>query len=236
MDRISVLVNYKDQDYSKALSKSLKIKYKDIDTSNISTCASVTLDESLAPAFMPVHFYYETIMAKLNRKAGPAKPQENILYVGFTSACGGSGLTTCAICFARIMARIIKQKVGFVSFDPWFRQTFDEDDEFGVKYYSELPKDANVDMLVLDISSGLEQAQDLLDICEKRIVVTGFNQKRFNLCDVYYDFLCESSKSYAVQPKTYKFENHEDYNPDPSDIHGQLGKEMLEFVTKLERE
>lgn len=236
MEKISILVNYKDQDYSKALTKALLIRHKVLDTPNVNSDSCVTIDESVAPCFMPVHFYYETIMAKLNRKAGPAKPQENVLYFGFSAACGGTGLTTTAICFARIMARINKYKVGFVSFDPWFRQKFDKEDEFGVLYFSELPKDADVDVLVLDIPSCLESAQDLLDICEKRIVISGFNEKRLALSDVFYDSLCESANTYIIPPKTYKFQNHLDYNPDPSDIHGQLGKEMLAFVNELERE
>lgn len=234
MEKIKLSIQYSDHEYSKALSKALSLYYDIFQFCDINP--SVVLNESFAAAYQPVHFYYEKIMAFLNRKTGPAKPQENVMYVGFTSPIGGGGLTTTALCFARIEARIMGRSVGFCSFDPWFRQTICNEDEFEIKYFSELPNDADVDIMVLDIPSALENSQDLLDICEKRVVISGCSEKRQSVFDDYYSSLCESASTYIIPPKTYKFENHFDYNPDPSDIHGQLGKEMLEFVNEFERE
>ena len=234
MEKVKLSIQYSDSEYSKALSKALSLNYDNISISNSNP--DVILNDSLAPAFLSVQFYYEKIMALSNRVAGPAKPQEDVLYVGFSSPVGGGGLTTAALCFARIQARIKGLKTGFCCFDPWYRNHFDKEDEFGIQYFDELPKDSDLDIMILDIPSSLERAQDLLDICEERIVISGFNEKRISLSDDFYHSLCESAKTYIIPPKTFQFINRFDANPNPSDIHGQLGKEMLEFVNELERE
>ena len=234
MEKVKLSIQYSDSEYSKALSKALSLNYDNISISNSNP--DVVLNDSLAPAFLSVQFYYEKIMALSNRVAGPTKPQEDVLYVGFSSPVGGGGLTTTALCFARIQSRIFKKKTGFCSFDPWFRNSFDKEDEFGIQYFDELPSEADIDIMVLDIPSSFEKSQDLLDMCEKRVVISGFNEQRISLIDAFYNSLNDSAKTYIIPPKTYKFENHFDQNPNPSDIHGQLGKEMLEFVNELERE
>ncbi len=234
MEKIKVSVEFSDIEYSKSLEKALLLRYHNIVISK--DTPEVTINETLSPPFLPVRSYYEVIMAKMNRETGPAKPQENVKYIAFTSAGGGNGLTTTALCYARLASRIFGRKVGFISFDPNFRNKFNNDDEYGVQYFFDWPVFADIDELVLDISSTVDNYQDLLDVCETRIVITGFSDSRYSLCDEYFKMLCDSAQTYVISPKTYRFENHFEENPNSADIHGQLGKEMLEFAKELERE
>ena len=234
MDKIKLQFSFSDKEYVKALEKAFCLRYENIEIDHINP--EITVDENIVPPFQPVQAIYSQTMAILKRPTGPAKPQEFVKYTAFTSGVGGGGLTTTAICYAKLCARIFNRKTGFISFDPWFRQQFPDNDEFGVRYFKSWPIEEDIDELVLDIPYGIPSFRDYLDMSEVRIVIKGFDDKRKAISNQLFFELCESAKEYIVSPKTFCFDNKYEDNADPSDIHGQLGKEMLEFVKQLESE
>lgn len=243
MDKISFSVQYDDKEYSEALEKALLIA---CDSLISSPDPFLTVDESLIPKYQPLRAYIDKISSVAERPCGAAKPHENVLYTAFSAAVGGSGLTTTAIAYARIASRILGKNVAFISFDPDIRQSLPERDEFGVAYYSKLPLDSCIDELVLDVGCGAdvrhrlpcgidaESSWDVLDLSERRVVVKGFDEKRHAAADEYMRQLLASSEKYLRRPVTLSFENHFEEAPDPSDIHSQLGKEVLALAEKLE--
>ncbi len=249
MDKIGISVQYDDREYSEALAKALLIS---CDSFVLSSAPFVVINEALMPVYRPVREYISRIMKAAQRKAGPAKTMENVIYTAFTAAFGGAGLSTSALAYARIASRIFKRRVGFMSFDIFFGQSLPAEDEYGVTYFSELPSEADIDELVIDISCGVDircknidcgdkpceisSFWDILDCSERRIVVKGFDEKRYAAAEEYMKQLIASSERYFIKPETLFFENHFEEAPDPSDIHSQLGKEVLALAEKLEAE
>lgn len=233
MDKVKIKLVFKDQDYSKALERALLLNCEHLDISNDNP--DLILDDSSYAQYMPVQEIIKNTMAKMNCPLGLSHSPGETIYTGFTAGIGGGGLTSTALCYAKIKSRVFNQHVGFISFDPVFRQNFSSD-SFNLEYLSKLPDVSDLDELVLDIPFGIEKYRDYLDMCERRVVITGFDEKRSFASEVLFDELLESSKGYINPPKTFLFENRFEASVDTGDIHSQLGKEVLEFARKLEEE
>jgi len=235
MGLINICVNYKDREYSAALKQALALSCKDFNFTD-SLEDSIVIDEMTMPLFMPVPDIVSKIMAMTSKVSGPAKLSSDVFFTGFCSGIGGAGLSVCSLAYAKIKSRIFKQKISYISFDPWFRHDFPSTDEYGVCYLQEIPASLDSDELVLDIPYGYENFANYIDMCDLRVVVMGYDEKRNYLNDIFYNILLESSSKYVDPPKTYKFYNHFDLDIDSFDIHSQLGKEMLEFINSLKEE
>ena len=139
-------------------------------------------------------------MADLNCQIGPAKPLKNVKFTAFTAAIGGSGLSTTALCYARIVSRILNKKVALLSFDPWFRNSFPKEDEYGVIYLNEIPQNIDIDELVLDIPYGIANYRDYLDMCECLVVVLGFYENRITIGEKYANIYSEKPATIVIMP------------------------------------
>ena len=241
METVKVTVDYEDRVYSEALARALNLCGFDAalgsDDASDGKPERVAVNNESFPFPMPVSAIVNEIMAQAGTR-GPADSL-NALYTGFTAAIGGGGLTSCALCYAKLRARLGGVKTAFVSFDPWYRNSFPESDEFGVVYLSpaEFEKqDFVCEELVLDIPSLAEGFADLLDMCERRVVVQGFSENRNEVCQRLFEQLSASSARYINAPRNYIFENHFEVSPDSSDIHSQLGKEINELAKRMEKE
>ncbi len=243
MKQLRIRVDYKDKEYSESLSKALSLHFPFINTSyDTQTPFDIVIDEETFPLYQPVPSIVNEIMAQFE---GPALSL-NIPFYGFTAATGGAGLTTSALCFAKIRARLYEKKAAFVSFDPTFRNDFPDNDEYGLTYLkphelekmvSDIQGDEGTvyDEIVLDIPFIYMKAAELLDMCEYRIVVAGFDEKRTVKADTLFEMLNSSEKLYSSAPSTLLFTNSYDSAADPSDIHSQLGKEVLDLAKRLEK-
>lgn len=234
MEKIKFKVEYKDLEYSRALEKAILLKSGAFVLSN--DTPDVLINEISYPPYQPVQSIIAKIMANLNCQTGPAKPLKNVKFTAFTAAIGGSGLSTTALCYARIVSRILNKKVSFITFDPWFRNLFPKEDEYGVTYLSEIPETTNIDELVLDIPYGIENYRDYLDMCERQVFVLGFQEKRIEIGEKYEAELSNAYQNYINPPFTIAFRNHFQDVLDINDIHSELGKEVLELARKLESE
>ena len=200
MKKYKLKLDFKDPGYNRALHRAIVLKtdcfeFVDgispdgfrIDDTQVDDLPDITLNESNISLFLPVRTIISQTMAMLNCQTGPVKPIENVIFTGFCSGVGGSGLTTAALCYANIISRIYGRKTVFCSFDPWYRQKFPERNEFDVVFVSNIEDAAGSDELVLDIPFGAglsfrEQTlgyHDLLDMCDRRIVVMGFDEKTY---------------------------------------------------------
>ena len=236
METVKLIVDYEDKVYSSALKRALTLL--GFDTDSPDGRPGLTINDESFPFPMPVSQIVNEIMARTSTKRRPAGSSDT-LYTGFTSAIGGGGLTSCALCYARLKSRLYGIKTDFVSFDPWFRNTFPEDDEFGVVYLKPRGFEKQADgcgELVLDIPSLADKYSDLLDMCERRVIVRGFGEKRGDACDRLFEQMNRSSANYVNAPKNYIFDNHYDSSPDTADIHTQLGKEINELAKRMEKE
>ena len=242
METTRLIIDYEDRVYSAALARALTLCGFDAEVNADYTGPDgkpeLVINDEGFPFPMPVSLIVNEVMARTSTKRRPAG-SSNTLYTGFTSAIGGGGLTSCALCYARLRSRLYGIRTAFVSFDPWFRNTFPESDEFGVVYLCprSFEKEAeDFGELVLDIPSLAESFSDLLDMCERRIIVRGFGEKRGDACDRLFEQMSRSSENYANAPRNYVFDNHYDSSPDTADIHTQLGKEMNELAKRMEKE
>lgn len=246
METARLIISYKDEAYSAALQKALILCGFDAELTNGNASDAdspdgkpvLTVSDESFPFPMPVSLIVNEIMARTGTKRRPAGSL-NTLYTGFTAAIGGGGLTCCALCYARLRARLYDIKTAFVSFDPWFRNSFPESDEFGVVYL--LPRGfekraEDFDELVLDIPTLAGKYSDLLDMCERRVVVRGFSEKRGDACDRLFEQMSRSSANYVNAPRNYILDNHYDSSSDTADIHTQLGKEINELAKRMEKE
>lgn len=234
MDKILLKIQYSDPEYNKALEKALLLRSASFVLSK--NHADLVIDEKLFPPFQPVQSIVAKIMAILNRPIGPAKPLENVKFTAFTAAIGGGGLTSTALCYARLASRIQGLKVAFLSFDPDFRNDFPKEDEYGVIYLDSIPNVLDVDELILDVPYGVDGYQDYLDMCEKRVVVLGFDENREVAGHKLYEELQNVSLNYVDPPKTYEFQNKRVQSIEINDIHSAFGKEVRKLAGRLEEE
>lgn len=234
MEKISLKIQYSDPEYNKALEKALILRSAAFVLSK--NTADLVIDEKTFPPYQPVQSIIAQIMAILNRPVGPVKPLKNVKFIAFTAAIGGAGLTSTALCFARFVSRVNGLKVAFLSFDPSFRNNFPKEDEFGLTYLDSIPQILDADELVLDIPYGVDGYHDYLDMCEKRVVVLGFDENRVNIGHKLFEDLSDLASNYVDPPDTYEFQNKRMENCDIYDIHGAFGKEVFKLAGKLEAE
>ncbi len=232
MDKIKVHIGYKDPEYSFALENALILESEKFIISDDND--ALIVDESLIPLYEPVPDIIKKIMAMTSIKTEPAQLIDNVTFTAFCSAVGGSGKTCCAYNYACLLSRVYNRRVSFLSLDPSYRNTFKATTDYGIEFLTELPEKTDSDEIVLDLCFNTHNYGDLLDSCENRIVVMGFDENRFEAGECFYQLLKYSGDSYINPPKTLKLYNHYQENINDIDIHSQLGKDLFNLKKEIE--
>ena len=188
---------------------------------------------------MPVSELMERIILGCGGKSGFHAGANNNLFTGFTAGCGGCGVTSAAKLYLRVLEMSGRSGVlvSFNAYDNGKRNSLtDLNLEELADFLGELAGREDVDEIILDVPCGFKYRKEVLNMCERQIVVYSWQDSRKAYSDAALAELKLISELVPEPGSIYEFKplkDEESFIGKEPDLLGQLGCEVREFAEKL---